>query len=123
MEPDADLDAKLVGSEHERGRLREVPDNQRGRGLPSLPRGTRVCARSAQAIMTARFSSRDMVRQAPISARVLRQPMHSPAARSRTQTLTQGDAIGGSISSVMGKAYQSVQARTKPGLVIRFGIK
>ena len=71
----------------------------------SLPSGAWVLARSSHTAIKARFSGIYMVRQAPISFTVRRQPMQWVRAASKVQTLTHGELIGGSFngrSVVMG---------------------
>lgn len=83
-------------------------------GCQSLPRGVMFLARSAQAATVARFSAMVIVRQAPISLIVLRQPIQSPLARSMVQTLTHGEATtSSSVGSPAAGGGGSVMRRAR----------
>ncbi len=70
-------------------------------------------ARSAQAATVARFSVKLMVRQAPISFSVRKQPMHMLLALSTVQTPTQGEAT--STSPGLSLIDYEVRAGSKNG--------
>src|SRR5262249_10331726 len=82
-------------------------------GAPSRSRGGIFSARAAQAATVARFSSSVMVRHAPISRRVRKQPIHWLLSRSMVQTTTHGD-VPGAAKKVMAPDYGRRRGMARP---------